>query len=103
MDQHSPEEIPMLENTLQNILLQKQAFNMELSETDNSIKEINSSKEDVFKIVGQLMIKSNKDSVLKDLENKKKMLELRLKNLDGQEDSVNEQIEKLREGLFEKK
>ena len=81
------QEMQFLEQNLQNILMQKQAFQMELSETDSALVEIKSSKEDVYKIVGNLMIKSDKNKIQKELETKKKLFETRLKALDTQEET----------------
>lgn len=92
----------ILENSLQNILIQKQAFQMELSETEAALNEINSSGEEVFRIIGQLMIKSKKEVIKEELLNKKKILELRLNNLEKQESSLNGQIEKIRNNILEK-
>ena len=91
------QEMQMLEQNLQNLLLQKQAFQMELSETKVAIKEISSSGDEVFKIVGQLMIKSDKKKVSEELSNKEKLLDIRLKSLERQEEALSNQLEKLRE------
>ena len=37
--------------------MQKQGFQMELSETESALKEIQSSEGDVYKIAGQFLIK----------------------------------------------
>jgi len=92
----------ILEQNLQNLLYQKQAFQMELSETQASMKEIKESKDDVFKIVGQLMIKSDKKKVLDDLSSKEKLLELRIKSIEKQENSFLEKIEALKEEVLGK-
>lgn len=101
-DNRKIQEMQILEQSLQNILLQKQAFQMELSENDTALSEIKNSDDDVFKVVGQLMVKTKKDSVTKELSEKKKILELRLKNLDKQEESLSGQLEKLRTEILEK-
>lgn len=98
-DEHKIQELQMLEQSLQNLLLQKQAFQMELSETESALQAIKESGEEVFKIIGQLMIKTEKSKITEELENKKKMLELRTKTLDSQEGSLTERLEKLREEL----
>ena len=54
------EEMQILEQKLQNLFLQKQSFQMELSETQTALKEIENSGDDIFKVVGQLMIKTEK-------------------------------------------
>ena len=97
------EEMQILEQNLQSLLYQKQAFQMELSETQSSVKEIEEAKDDVFKIVGQLMIKSDKKKVLDDLSSKEKLLELRIKSIEKQENSFLEKIEALKEEFFGKK
>jgi len=100
MDNKKIQEMQILEQSLQNILMQKQAFQMELSETNTALEAIKDSGDEVYKIVGQLMIKSKKESVSEDLKNKKKILDLRLNNLEKQEESLNEQLEKLREEVM---
>lgn len=87
--------LQILEQNLQNILLQKQAFQMELHETQSAIKEIEKSGEEVFKIIGQLMIKSEKQSILSELINKERLINLRIINFEKQEKTFSEKIESL--------
>ena len=94
------QEIQMLEQNLQNLLLQKQAFNMELLETKSAKKEIENAGDDVFKIIGQLMIKSDKIKIGAELSNKEKLLELRVKSLEKQEILLTEKIESIRKEFF---
>lgn len=94
------QEIQMLEQNLQNLLLQKQAFNMELLETKSAKKEIENAGDDVFKIIGQLMIKSDKLKIGAELSNKEKLLELRVKSLEKQEILLTEKIDALRKEFF---
>jgi prefoldin beta subunit len=103
MDNKKIQEMQILEQSLQNILLQKQAFQMELSETNSALEELKNSGDEVFKIIGQIMIKTKKDSVKSDLENKKKLINLRLKNLEKQEESFTEQLETLRDEILSKR
>jgi len=76
--------------------MQKQTFQIELAETRGALEELEKSGEDVYKIIGQLMLKSDKSKMKSELEEKKKMLELRLKTLENQEKSTTERLEKLR-------
>jgi prefoldin beta subunit len=96
------QEMQILEQTLQNLLMQKQAFQMELSETDSAIEELKKSGEEVYKIIGQLMIKSGKKKIEEELLEKKKLLELRLKNIEKQEESMTKDFEQRREEFFNK-
>ncbi len=94
------QEMQFLEQNLQNLLMQKQAFQMELTETTAALKEINLSKEEVYKIVGQLMIQTDKKKMLDELQNKEKILELRMKSIEKQEKSLTEQLEKVRDDVM---
>lgn len=96
MDTQKFQELQMMEQNLQNTLMQKQAFQMEISETNSALEEIKKADDDVFKIIGQMMIKSNKTKVLEELENKKKMLDLRMGSLEKQEKNLSEKLEELR-------
>ena len=100
MENQKIQEMQMLEQSLQNLLLQKQAFQMELSEAESALTAIEDSGEEVFKIIGQLMIKTEKPKMKEELENKKKMLELRTKTMETQENSLTEQLGKLREEVM---
>ncbi|MFH1326749.1 MAG: prefoldin subunit beta [archaeon] len=94
------QEMQFLEQNFQNVLLQKQAFHMEASETKSALKEIENSGDEVFKIVGQLMIKVDKKKMKEELTNKEKFLDLRLKNLEKQEITLAEQLENLRDKIM---
>jgi len=100
MEQEKIQELQILEQNLQNILMQKQAFQIELSETQSALKEINKSGDEVFKIIGQLMLKTEKKKIKDELENKKKILDLRTKTLEKQEKNFTEKLEKLREEVM---
>ena len=91
------QEIQFLEQGLQNILFQKQAFQMELSEAKEALKELENSKDEVYKVIGQIMIKSEKSKIKEELLSKIKIFELRMKNLEKQEVSLSERIEKIRD------
>ena len=95
------QEMQILEQNLQSLLFQKQAFQMELSETQSALSVIEKSGEDVFKIIGQLMIKTEKGKVREELENKKKLLDLRTKSIEKQETSLAEKLDELRKQVLE--
>ena len=94
------QEMQFLEQNLQNLLLQKQAFQMELSETKAALKEIDGAGEEVFKIIGQLMIKTEKPKIKEELASKEKILELRTTSIEKQETSLAKQLDSLREEVM---
>ena len=99
MNEQKIQEMQILEQRLQNSLLQKQAFQMELAETDSAMKELEKSGEEVYKIIGQLMIKAEKGKIQEELSGKQRILELRIKTLEKQENSLSEQLGKLRDEI----
>ena len=64
--------------------MQKQQFQSQILEADSALKEIDKSKES-YKIVGNIMVKSDKDELKKDLEEQKKVAQLRIDALEKQE------------------
>ena len=99
-EENKIQELQLLEQSLQNTLMQKQAFQMELSETQAALGELKNSGDEVFKIIGQLMIKSEKSKITDDLENKEKILNLRISTLEKQENSLTEKFEGLRKEIL---
>jgi prefoldin beta subunit len=95
-------ELQAYEQNLQSLLMQKQAFQMELSETDNALSEVSKSTDDIFKMVGQIMIKTNKEKVEKDLKQRKELLTLRLKSIDKQEKEFTKLLDELKEDVMKK-
>jgi len=97
------QEMQILEQNLQSMIYQKQAFQMELSETASALREIGNSKEGVFKIVGQLMIKKDLEEIKKELKDKEKLLKLRIESIEKQENPLREKLDEIREELTKKK
>ena len=95
------QELQILEQTIQNVLMQRQAFLLELNETNLALEELKTSGNEVYKIVGQLMIKTSKEESEKDLKSKKEILELKSKNLERQESGFKDKISKLRDEILE--
>ena len=105
LDKQTQEKIQELQGYEQNIhglLMQKQAFQMELTETDNALSEITKSKDDIFKLVGNIMIKTAKKPIEDDLKKKKDLLSLRLKSIETQESDLTQQAEELKKEVMKK-
>lgn len=80
--------------------MQKQAFQMELSETKAALKELDNSGDDVFKLVGQLMLKTDKKKMKEELITKEKLLEKRTDTLQTQEVPLMKKLDDLRQELM---
>ena len=96
------QELQLIEQNLQNVLIQKQSSQIELTENSEALTELNKARGDVYKVVGQIMIRSKIDELKKELKDKKEVAELRIKNLEKQESSLKDMLVKLREEVMGK-
>ncbi|MFA5019519.1 MAG: prefoldin subunit [Candidatus Pacearchaeota archaeon] len=90
------QELQILEQNYQALLMQKQAFQLESNELKNALEEVEKSKGDAFKVIGQVMVKTDKKVLKKDISEKQELLTLRLKSINKQETSLREDIERIR-------
>lgn len=96
-------ELQMLEQNYQQIAMQKQAFRAEVNETDLALREIEKAEGDVFKIVAnQVVIKTSKEKLKEELDHKKELIDMRLKNIEGQEKEFSEKINSIRDEVLKK-
>lgn len=99
--QQKIQELQMMEQSFQQLLRQKSAFSMEANETDYIISEVEKTSGEVSRIVGgQVVIKSSKDEVLEDMNNKKKLIETRMKSIDEEEKKFSDDMESLRQEVM---
>jgi len=97
------QELQMMEQSFQQLLMQKNAFSMESNETDLIIKEVEKTSGEVSRIIGnQVVIKTTKEEILKDMKNKKKLIDTRMKSIDEQEKEFSTKIESIREEVMKK-
>ena len=93
------------QQNLQSILMQKQQDEMENVESDRALEELKKASDDdqVFKYAGSILIKSNKKSLIDELEEKKELSKTKSIVLAKQEErlktSLKEQEQKIQEML----
>jgi|TARA_B100002003_G_C14123775_1_gene540529 prefoldin beta subunit len=92
-------QLQLLEQNMQNFLMQKQQFQMQLSEVDSALENLKDSNKS-YKIVANIMVDANKEELEKELKKKKEMLELRLKSLEKQEENIREKSQKLQKEVL---
>ncbi|MBI2662812.1 prefoldin subunit beta [Candidatus Woesearchaeota archaeon] len=89
-------QLQLLQQNLQNILLQKQQFESQLSELDSALHELKTTDK-AYKVLGHIMVASSPELLAKDLDEKKEVLQIRIKNFDRQEESIKKNIESLQQ------
>ncbi len=93
------EELQILEHNLQNILAQKQMLQVEMQEVENALSELKKTKDEAYKILSGVMIRAEKNELIKELEERKRLLNLRISSIEKQEKPLEEKGLKLREKL----
>ena len=76
---------------------------MEANETDFIIKEVEKTEGEISRIIGnQVVIKTTKEEILKDMKKKKELIDTRMKTIDEQEKQFSEKIESIRNEVMKK-
>lgn len=95
-------ELQTMEQNLQNFAMQKQRFQISQTEIENALEEIKKTKDEAYKIIGSIMVKSKKEDLEKDLNEKKDILDLRIKNIEKQENKIKEKATELQKEVMNK-
>jgi len=93
--------LQQLQQTLQNILVQKQQVELELLEVDKALEELEKTPDDgvIYKSVGSLLIKTEKAKITEELKERKELANMRVSVLGKQEERIRSQIKELNEKL----
>ena len=94
-------ELQLLEQNMNNLLLQKQSIQSQLIEVDNALEELGKNPKQTFKIIGGIMVETTKQKLETDLNEKKEILEIKIKNFDKQEDRLKEKVQIMQSQLLE--
>lgn len=93
--------LQQLQNTMQQLVLQKQRLNLELTESERALKTLEDVPSDakVYQSAGSILVEKKKETVVKELEDRKEFLEMRSKVLVKQEGNTRERLTSLQESL----
>ncbi len=95
--------LQQLQQNLQAIMMQKQQLEVEMVETDRALQELKKTQPDdaIYKNAGSVLIKTNKEDVTKDLEEKKELSNTRIMVLGKQEARVKENLKEVENKINE--
>lgn len=95
------QRLQQLQNTMQQLLLQKQRIEMEMVESDKALEVLEEAhgNSKVYKSVGAVLVEKDRDTVVKELKERREFLEMRAKVLKKQEDKTKEKITTLQDTL----
>jgi prefoldin beta subunit len=93
--------LQQLQQTLQSVLAQKQQVEIELTEIEQALSELQKMTDDavIYKAIGSLLVKSEKAKITTDLNERKELLNTRATVLGKQEERLRPQIKDLQTKL----
>lgn len=93
--------LQQLQQTLQSVLAQKQQLELELSETEQALSELEKLDETaiIYKSIGSLLVKAEKTKVSAELTERKELLNTRVSVLGKQEERLRVQAKDLQTRL----
>jgi prefoldin beta subunit len=95
--------LQQLQQTLQSVLAQKQQVNMEQTEVEQTLAELQKTADDavIYKSAGSLLVKAEKAKVTEELVERKEMLNTRSTVLVRQEERLRSQVKEAQTKLQE--
>jgi prefoldin beta subunit len=93
--------LQQLQQTLQTVLAQKQQVELELTEIEQSLTELQKITDDtvIYQSIGSLLVKAEKTKVTTDLDERKELLNMRTTVLGKQEERLRGQLKDLQAKL----
>jgi len=92
-------KLSMIEQNSQYLASQRQNFQTQLIEIESALEELDTSS-DSYKIIGNVMVKSDKETLKKELIEKKNIIDVRIKSIEKQEDKIKNDAKELREEVM---
>jgi prefoldin beta subunit len=93
--------LQQLQQSLQGVMAQKQQLEMQLSEVEQAKAELEKMEETavVYKSIGALLVKSEKNTVETELSERKELLKMRVDVIAKQDERIKTQVKELQEQL----
>ena len=99
--QDKVQQLQLIEQNIQQLLVQKQSLQSQLIELESAVEELGSSEE-AWRIVGNVMVKTDPKKLKESLSEKKKVLDLRIKTVEKQEEKLRAKAQELQQSVVEK-
>ena len=96
--------LQQLQQTLQVVVTQKQQLDLESSEVEQALSELEKMDDDatIYKSIGSLLVKSEKQKVIDELKERKELLNTRISVLTRQRSRVEERMKGLQKTVQER-
>lgn len=94
-------EIIILQQQYQNVIVELETLKLRNKEIEEIVEELQKSeKTEAYKLIGNVLIKKDKNNLINELKEEKELVELRLKNLEKQKQKLEEKLKEIRK-MFE--
>ena len=97
--QEKVQQLQLYEQNLQQFLVQRQQLHAQVMEMESALGELEKVPT-AYKIVGNVMVSTKSEEIRKELQQKKEVVELRIRSLEKQENSIRERTKKLQEEVL---
>jgi len=96
--------LQQLQQTLQAVVAQKQQLEIDMTETDRALTELEkvTGETPIYKSVGSILVKADKEALLAELKEKKELINTRVTVLGRQEERTRERIKEVQQKLQER-
>ncbi|MEM2994521.1 MAG: prefoldin subunit beta [Candidatus Bathyarchaeia archaeon] len=93
--------LQQLQQTLQSVLVQKQQVEIELTEIEQALGELQKVSDDavIYRAIGSLLVKAEKNKTIADLNERKELFSTRATVLGKQEERIRSQMKELQAKL----
>ena len=93
------EELRVFESNLQAMMAQKQGIQMEISEIENALAELENYDDEAYKIISGAMIKVDAKKIVEELELKKRILDEKIDANEKQEAILEGKVKEIRDEI----
>ena len=95
--------LQQLQQTFQSIAAQKQQVELELTELEQALTEVQKLEKNatIYKTIGSILVKKDKDKIITDLNERKELLTMRVTVLGKQDERLRSQLKDLQTKLQE--
>ncbi len=97
--QEKIQQLQTIEQNLQQMLKQRQQFQVQKMEIESAQEELKKTDK-AYRIISNIMVAAEKAPLEKELAEKKERVDLRIKSIEKQENSLKEQAKILREDIM---
>jgi len=92
-------QIQLVQQNLENFSMQRQQFQVQQTEIETALIEINNTTT-AYKLIGNIMVLTDKEKLKNDLEEKKEMLNIRINTIEKQEEKLRSKFEELQQDVM---